>query len=811
MHHLIKICCYSIVCTLLSIVSLRAQQGLGACKGQVQRSGNTYTLATQYGTLRLEFCSPSTVRIRAVWQAQYEPNEPWMVVRYAWPAVPVQLIDRAGEVVLSTSQMQVRISRATAAVALYNSQGALITTTAAGGLSRQGEQPVASFALQPEEQFFGFGERMDFLNQRGKKLKLDVGRGKGRPHEVGAYNVLEANYCPIPFFMSTAGYGVFFHNSYATYWDMGATRPNVWQLAADGGELDVYIMVGPALADILNAYTDLTGKAPLMPRFALGLHIGTYSGGTWGYEQYTSDTYVLLLALKLRAMGIPVDILHLDSVWRIFGKVGGKGATSFEWRPTFRNPQAMFDSLYALGFNMVGMHIRPRFDNGNTLKLLDTAQLLGHTFPEANGPGEFVNFFDSKAVDWWWEHGVMRLARQGAMFLKTDEGSAFGALANESEKLGPTGKEAQRLHNIFPLAYAKAPYEKFAAHNGMRGMNHTREGYAGIQRYPFIFAGDWPSEWQYFAPVIKAGLNIGISGVGNWAHCMGGFEHVADPELYIRWTQFGLLSPVAHLFGMDHPHYKEPWHYGPEALSIFKHYDSLRYRLIPYLYSHQYEMYTTGMPLMRALVLHHQYDVNVYDIADQYMLGSSLMVCPVTTKGAKTRTVYLPEGEWIDYHSGKKYQGKQYIQVVTPLHILPIFVKAGAIIPAQPAMAYVGERPVDTITLHLYPGNGSFALYDDDGKTMQYQQGRYCITQMQATLANHQYTLTMSKPAGNYKPAASHYRWIVHAGGKKIQSIMVNGKAQAVPVVQPNHSYVVEGQGGNSTTEAHRLSISFAP
>ena len=173
-----------------------------------------------------------------------------------------------------------------------------------------------------------------------------------------------------------------------------------------------------------------------------------------------------------------------------------------------------------MNLNAVGLHLRPRFDNGKTYRLLDKARKGGYVYPEENGEGEFVNFFDKKSVDWWWNEGVKNVADQGAMFLKTDEGSAFGHKANESDKVGPQGEEIKSLHNLFPLAYAKAPFEKFQEYNKIRGMNHTREGYAGIQRYPFIFAGDWPSEWQYFEPVIKAGLNIGLSGVGNWAHCI---------------------------------------------------------------------------------------------------------------------------------------------------------------------------------------------------------------------------------------------------------------------------------------------------
>jgi alpha-glucosidase (family GH31 glycosyl hydrolase) len=199
--------------------------------------------------------------------------------------------------------------------------------------------------LTADEHFFGFGERMDFLDRRGKKLKLNVGRGKGLPHIVGAYNILEANYSPIPFFMSTNGYGIFFHNAYPTEWNMGNERKNAYSFSAAGGELDYYFIYGPRFPNILDQYTSLTGKAPLMSLFAYGLHLGTYSGGTWSFEQFSSDQYVINLARKLRELGIPVDILWLDSTWRIFGEVGGKGATSFEWRETFKNPKGMFDSF----------------------------------------------------------------------------------------------------------------------------------------------------------------------------------------------------------------------------------------------------------------------------------------------------------------------------------------------------------------------------------------------------------------------------------------------------------------------------------
>ncbi len=759
--------------------ALSAQENIGSAKTRFKKQGNDIFFSNTNGDVRITFCTPDLFRVRAAWNRLFEADEPWMVVQYNWAPVAVTGIDTKDYTLLKTARLQVKVFKSPFRIDVYTAEGKLLSSEKlpgrSGGMTKHADTVQCSKQLFANEHFFGFGERMDFIDQRSKNLELNVGRGKALPYIVGAYNILEANYCPVPFFMSTRGYGIFLHNAFATKWDMGMDNDEQYSFSAAGGEMDYYFFYGPSFAAILNNYTTLTGKPPLMPLFALGLQVGTYAGGTWGFEQLASDKYVIELARKLRAMGIPVDILHLDSVWRIFGE-GGKGATSFEWRNTFKDPEGMFDSLYAMHFKMVGLHLRPRFDNGTRFRLLDTARRLGYTYPENNSPGEFVNFFDPKAVDWWWEHGVKKLAIAGAKFLKTDEGSAFGGLANESDKVGPTGKEVQKLHNLFPIAYAKAAYEKFQQYNGIRGMNNTREGYAGMQRYPFIFAGDWPSEWQYFAPVIKAGLNIGISGVGNWAHCMGGFEHVADTELYIRWCQFGFFSPVAHLFGMEHPTYKEPWSYGEEALRIFKKYDSLRYRLMPYLYSESYSMHTTGMPLMRALVLEYQDDENVYDIGDQYLLGSQLMVCPVTTKGAQTRTVYLPEGDWYDYWTGQRYHGKQYIHIVTPLDLLPLFVKAGAIIPMQPGMAWVGEKPVDEITLDVFPSaTGSFDLYEDDGLGLGYQKGDFALTHISTTGDFAGTSIEISGPSGPYKAPLHEYTLNVHYAAAPAR-VMENGK-----------------------------------
>src|SRR5690606_12145619 len=434
-----------------------SQQNAGSFKQILSENNNIINLEAKNSFIRIEFCTPKLVRFRFSNTKKFEENEPWMVSRYNWENVSFSKEEHGESLTYTTNKLKVVVNKNPLLITIYNHEGNVLLDEKNEGAFFNNDIVGTNKVLQPDEHFFGFGERMDFLDRRGKKLNLNVGRGTGRPHIVGAYNVLEANYCPIPFFMSTKGYGIFFHNSHPTEWDMGNTSPHYYTFKASGGELDYYFMYGPEFPEILNSYTDITGKSPLLPKFALGLHVGTYSGGTWGHEEKTSTEYVVDLVKKFRDHKIPLDVLHLDSTWRIFGENGGKGATSFEWRETFKDPESMFDSLYALNLNMVGVHLRPRFDNGKKLKLLDQARKKGFVFPEENNKGEFVNFFDDKSANWWWENGVMRVAQQGAMFLKTDEGSAFGHKANESDKTGPQGKEIESLHNLFPIAYAKAP------------------------------------------------------------------------------------------------------------------------------------------------------------------------------------------------------------------------------------------------------------------------------------------------------------------------------------------------------------------
>ena len=238
----------------------------------------------------------------------------------------------------------------------------------------------------------------------------------------------------------------------------------------------------------------------------------------------------------------------------------------------------------------------------------------------------------------------------------------------------------------------------------------------------------------------------------------------------------GMFSPVSILFGMDHPRYHAPWTYGEEAQKIFIQYDSLRYALLPYIYTSAWDMYKTSRPLMTPLFYDHLQDVNTSQISDQYMFGRDMMVCPVTVKNALSRPVYFPGGDWLDFWTGERISGRQYKSFLTPIEIMPIFLRRGAIIPRQEAMQYVDERPNTNISLLIYPSEHSvYEMYEDDGKSLDYQKGVYAVTKMESRLAQNEWILNITTPKGDYKPVSHYYSVSVYLD-KKPKLVTVAGK-----------------------------------
>jgi len=311
----------------------------------------------------------------------------------------------------------------------------------------------------------------------------------------------------------------------------------------------------------------------------------------------------------------------------------------------------------------------------------------------------------------WWKDWIIKHMKAGCFGIGMSD---FGEDV-PADAVYHNGRSGLEMHNIYTLLYQKATFEAVVEGAGHRGLVNARSGTAGMQRYPICWSGDPNCTWEEFLSDVRAGLSIGLSGVPFWSCDNAGYAAATGdltPELWIRWSQWTMFQSHIRLHGT--PPARVPWTFGDRAVENFRKYAKLRYRLLPYIYSHAYNATKTGLPMMRAMVLDFQDDPNAHNIDDQYMFGDVLLVAPVCTP-VNRRAVYLPKGTWFDYWTGKEYEGPKVLHIEPPLEVLPLYVRGDSIIPMGPDMAYVGEKPFNPITLDIRLCSGAeTTLYDDD-------------------------------------------------------------------------------------------------
>ncbi|MBP8842291.1 MAG: DUF5110 domain-containing protein, partial [Lachnospiraceae bacterium] len=281
-------------------------------------------------------------------------------------------------------------------------------------------------------------------------------------------------------------------------------------------------------------------------------------------------------------------------------------------------------------------------------------------------------------------------------------------------------------HNIYGHCMAMATKDGWLKYDGRRPFIITRAAYAGTQRYALVWTGDNQSIWAHLQMAIPQLCNLGLSGFSYAGTDVGGFGADTTKELLARWVQVGCLSPFFRNHSAQGTRKQEPWQFDKELLEIYRKYVELRYHLLPYIYDCFFESEQTGLPIMRPLMLNFEKDAETYEINDEFMVGEWLLAAPVVTQGTTMRLVYLPEGAmWYDFWTGEKYKGGQYITKKAPLDTMPLFVRAGAVLPLYPLMQYVGEKEVEDLTLAVYPGIGNYIHYQDDGESFAYKKGGY--------------------------------------------------------------------------------------
>ncbi|RIX51041.1 DUF5110 domain-containing protein [Paenibacillus nanensis] len=697
------------------------------------------TVLAENGSLAVRLVRNGTVRVKLfIGEAGGETldlSSTVAVVEDAAGAVPSFAVSEDGTTyVLETDLVRVVVEKKDCSVRFADLSGGLVAHQR-GLLWNENKAVTGLFAASSQVHYYGLGEKTGSLDKRGERYEMwnsDV----YAPHVPE----IEALYQSIPVLVAHepgAAYGLFLDNPGRTFFDM-RSESDGYVIQSETGSFDYYFIYGPRLKDVVTGYTALTGRMELPPQWALGYHQSRYS--------YMSQDEVLELARTFREKRIPCDVIYLDIHYM-------EGYRVFTFDPErFPDPKAMIAELKRMGIRIV-----PIVDPGVKLDLNDEVfkegaakgyfcrKQDGEPFVGPVWPGQsvFPDFTEDRVAEWWGDlhrfytemgiEGAWNDMNEPAVFNETKTMDTDTVHGNNGSPV--THGE---IHNLYGLLMSKATYEGLGRHlEGNRPFVLTRAGYAGIQRYAAVWTGDNRSFWEHMAMAMPMVLNLGLSGVAFAGPDIGGFAHHCSGELLARWTQMGALFPYCRNHSELRSIRQEPWSFGPEVEAICREYIGLRYRLMPLIYSVFRESSVSGLPVIRPLVLEYPDDPNVANLCDQFLLGSQLLAAPIYRPGTDHRSVYLPEGVWYDYWTGEKLEGGRHVLAHAPLEKMPLYVKAGAVIPhtavAQSTAEWSAELATDAgeLSFDIYCSGGAataFEFYEDDGLTTGYKKGAYNLT-----------------------------------------------------------------------------------
>ncbi len=771
--------------------------------------------------VQLTILAPDLVRVRASFARPIPAKDhSWAIAKAEWATPRWSLSETDGVVVITTDELEVVVHRVPLLIefrdaktrAVINADEQPMAYDAKGLLKemmfdpRAGTFIAVAKKLGFHEHFYGLGEKAARLDKRRSSF---VNWNSDTP---GYLEGRDPIYQTVPFYTGLQNgnaYGIFFDNSYRSYFDFGKSSQRRAWFGAEGGELNYYFFYGPSLKEILNRYADLTGHMPMPPLWALGNQQSRWS--------YYPDTMVEEVVSEYRKRDLPLDVLHLDIDYM-------QGYRVFTWdKNRFPNPKALSDKLGLQGIKLVaivdpGVKYQPVAKSAGQITSitpeLEPQDQRYYVFEQGiqnsyfqkreNGdlfiprvwPGEstFVDYTLPAAREWW---GSLHRA-----YLDNGVAGIWNDMNEPSDFVDQTGKNQMDVvsydegeksthaknRNVFALLMARATYEGLERlRPNQRPYVITRAGYAGIQRYSTMWTGDTNSTWEALALNIPMFTTLGLSGEPFVGSDVGGFIGRGNGELLTRAYQVSFLAPFCRNHKVIDGYDQEPWRFGKYYEDIIRKYLKLRYQLLPFLYTTLEEAHQTGVPLFRPLVLNYQDDPNTYNLDDEFMIGNDLLVAPVLKPDVTRRLVYLPKGQWYDYWTNKRYEGGTMISVDAPLDTVPMFVRAGAIIPMGPALNYIGEKPQDPIIFNIYAddkGSASVTLYEDDGTSPAYKQSGFRRTNVNANRLGPGYLVTTSAPLGGYNPGSRKFSFVVKAPGRAhgVVTTVDNGLAQTIKI-----------------------------
>jgi alpha-glucosidase len=599
-----------------------------------------------------------------------------------------------------------------------------------------------------------------------------------------------------PFYLALragTAYGIFFDNTFRSEFDVAKSIGDQVKFMAAGGEVDYWVLAGPTPKDVLGNYSALIGRMPLPPLWGIGYHQCRYS--------YKTAQRVREIRDGFKENKIPVDAIYLDihymDDYRVF---------TFNSQ-TFPDPAGLVSELLADGIKTVvivdpGIKIDPNYAVFNqcvSMKCYCTDP-EGKPFVARVWPKEvyFPDFYRPETRTWWGDqhkfytdlgiagiwNDMNELAGWKRDIRLLGMSLGWGTVDWSRMRHGDEMVPHARIRNVYALLEAESTYDGLLRlRPEKRPFVISRAGYPGLQRYSLIWTGDNASTWGQLAMAVPMQLNLGLSGQPFVGADIGGFLGAPSPELFARWIEQGTFSPFCRNHTAVNMPNQEPWAFNDQVTAISRDAINLRYRLLPYTYSLFEEASRTGWPIMRAMPFEFPADERVTGIQDQYMWGEALMVAPVVAKGAIRRPVYFPAGDWYDWYSGKKFTGPAEIEVETPLARAPIFARGGAIVPLGPAIMHTNEKPLDPLTLVVFPGAAasSFSLYEDAGEGFGYREGDYARTELKSRPIAGGLEIQVGPRAGKFDPRRANVELKVYGLGPEVQVSMTSIEGQELP------------------------------
>ena len=641
-------------------------------------------------SFRIDFVSPRCIRIRMATSPVEAPrkDEESLMLAGPVPTTSAWKMKSDGKVIAYTTDYgTVEIQKYPWRIVLKDKNGKVLTQTRhiidndssqvkllpfsfikRGSDNSRSVNPVLTIA--PGERIYGCGESFGALNKVGQKVQIMVTDPQG-PETDGQYK-------PVPFYFSNRGYGIFMHTSAPVTADFGASYIGAQRLFMADEQIDFFVFFGSP-KDILNEYTNITGKSPMLPLWTFG---------TWMSRiTYFSQEEGLEIAKQLRQNKIPSDVIHFDTGW-----FGVDWQCDYEFaKDRFKDPKGMLDQLKREGFHTCLWQL-PYFTPKNRFfrELVDGGMAVKNAAGSLPYEDAVLDLSNPKTVKWY-QDKIANLIRLGVGAIKCDFGEAA-----PYDGFYYSGRGGLYEHNLYPVRYNKALFEAVKANSG-EGVIWARSAWAGSQRYPLHWGGDAATTNTGMLGDLRGGLSFGLSGFSFWSHDMGGFVTASPEDIYRRWLPFGFLSSHTRAHGAPPT---EPWLISESFTKAFRQAAEMKYKLMPYVYAQAKDCSERGLPMVRALLVEFPEDPGAWLVEDEYMFGSQILVAPLLESG-NSRTCYLPKGKWIDYQTGKVYEGGYQTIKVGEIPAV-ILVRDGSLIPHVPLAQRTDQIQWDKVEWKAY-------------------------------------------------------------------------------------------------------------